>query len=203
MYFDGYLLFNTYTQYDLFSDGTLWDMEVLSASSDMSHEEYGEVHFGGNVHLGEGVNTDGAATFFSSLQGSFLVESAEENWLKSGFSPLLNLYAVRNDTQWGTTRGVLINGSLPYDGEYIRALSFTNTLIFNEISGYPCATEPQGLISIRTKEGIWLDVLFDVDGSWNLTGECDGCGIAHTSLGEMIEVCLDVSALLDWEEKPW
>jgi len=203
LYFDGYLFFNTHTDYDLFSDGSLWDMEILSASSDISHGDYGAVHYGGNAYFGEGVNADGAALFFSSVQGSFLVENADEDWLREGFSPLLNLYGIRYETPLGAARGISINGSLPYDGDYIRALSFDNVLLFDERIGFPCPLEPIGTVSIRTREGLWLDVQFDVDESWSLTGECDGCGRAHSSSGEEYDICLDVHSLISWEASPW
>ena len=38
---------------------------------------------------------------------------------------------------------------------------------------------------------------------WQLTGDCDGCGIAFYKDEELGEVCIDTSGLLAWEEQPW
>jgi hypothetical protein len=201
--FDGYLFFNTYADSDLFSDGTLWDAEIINGSTDLHHDEQGRTHFGGNVYLAEGVNADGADVFLSAIQGSFLVESSAEAWLKDGWSPLLTLYGLRKDTPLGGANALSINGSMPFDTSGVQALSFSDILISQEEFGYPCPQEPIGVLSVRSKEGIWLDITFDVGEDWTLTGICDGCGMAQTETGEEYEVCIDAQPLLDWEEQPW
>ena len=163
--FNGYLFFNAYENYDVFSDGSQWDLEVLSSSSDLSHNDAGTAHYAGNAYFGEGINPDGASVYLSILQGSFLVEPAPEEWLNDGFSSLLTLYGLRYDTPMGAGRAFSINGSIPYDGEYVRALAFSNMVVYDEIFGYPCRSEPQGSIAIRNTQGAWLDLTFDVDAS--------------------------------------
>lgn len=201
--FDGYLFFNTYEATDLFSDGTLWDAEVVNGSTTLYHSLLGKSSYSGNAYMAQGVNSDGADVFLSISQGSFLVESAMADQLQQGWSPWLTMYGIRYNTEWGSANAISLNGSLPYLGVNIAALSFTNLLVLDELFGHPCPQEPMGSLSVRTTEGVWLDVEFDVSQDWALTGICDGCGVATTQMGDTYDFCVDVSPLVDWEETPW
>ena len=200
--FDGYLFFNTYEEYDLFSDGTLWDAEVVSGSTTLYHDAAGKNHYSGNAYLAQGINAEGADVFLSIAQGSFLVESSADVHLQEGWSPWITMYAMRQETGFGFAKALVINGSIPYSGTHIGALSFSNVLSFS-IPGHPCPQEPTGILSIRSSRGVWLDVEFDVTEDWQLTGACDGCGMATTELGEAYEFCIDTEPLTLWEDAPW
>jgi hypothetical protein len=87
------------------------------------------------------------------------------------------------------------------------AVSFADATVAN----YPCAIEPAGQFSVRDSEGYWHDLVFDaatfVDGDYDWSGECDGCG-THVAGGEVSDeaACIApeaLTALLDWEVMPW
>ena len=200
--FDGYLFFNTYDDYDLFSDGTLWDAEIINGSTTMYHDSFGKSHYSGNAYIAQGVNNEGADVFLSAVQGSFLVESSDDVQLQEGWSPWMTMYAFRQDTGFGVSKVLILNGSIPLSGIHVGALSFSNMAAF-AAPGYPCPKEPTGTLSLRSSQGVWLDVAFDVTEDWQLTGECDGCGMATTEFGDAYEFCVDVAPLVLWEEVPW
>ena len=201
--FDGYLFFNTYENTDLFSDGTLWDAEIVNGSTTLYHSSLGKSNYSGNAYLAQGVNPDGADVFLSATQGSFLVEAAEEERLQEGWSPWLTMYGLRYETEFGSANAISLNGSLPYIGEHIAALSFSNMLTLDDLFGYPCPLEPTGILSVRSSGGVWIDVEFDVSQDWILNGTCDGCGVATTHQGDAYDFCVDVSPLVNWESTPW
>lgn len=201
--FDGYLFFNTYENYDLFSDGTLWDAEVVNGSTTLYHDALGKSNYSGNAYLAQGVNAQGADVFLSATQGSFLVEAASEDFLQEGWSPWLTLYGLRQDTALGSAKAFMVTGSLPYSGAHIGALSFSNMVTFNSLFGHPCPQEPTGTMSVRSSQGVWLDIEFDVTEDWQLVGECDGCGMATTQFGDTYEFCVDLEPLILWEGTPW
>lgn len=201
--FDGYLFFNAYEETDLFSDGTLWDAEVVNGSSTLHHDSLGKSNYSGNAYLAQGINPQGADVFLSVTQGSFLVEAADDVFLQEGWSPWLTLYGFRQQTPLGSGKALSISGSLPYSGEHVGALSFSNMVTFNSLFGHPCPQEPIGTMSVRSSNGVWLDVEFDVTQDWQLIGECDGCGMATTQFGDTYEFCVDLEPLILWEETPW
>ena len=201
--FDGYLFYNTYEETDLFGDGTLWDAQILSGSSSLYQSSLGKTWYGGNVYLAEGINSDGAEVFLSAIQGSFLIQDAQEDWFQEGWAPSLTMYGVRYDLPTEAANALVVQGSVPFQGEHIGALAFTDLIIYDQIFGYSCPQEPLGMLSIRSKEGIWIDVSFDVEADWSVSGVCDGCGVGTTESGDVYEICLDFAPLLDWEENPW
>ena len=74
------------------------------------------------------------------------------------------------------------------------------------IRGHPyitCDLEPIGGIRIRTSDGLWIDLAFDIDEEWQLTGLCDGCGTAFIDNQQLGQICIDMDGLFNWTDKPW
>ena len=72
----------------------------------------------------------------------------------------------------------------------------------------PCDIEPHGSIWFRTSDGVAYQI--DFDGPDATLGEavteksqCDGCGTLSFQGEEVGAICVDVSGLLNWEERPW
>jgi hypothetical protein len=207
--FNGYMFYNQYEQADIFGDGGTWDATLLNGSADIVDPSGAKAHWGGTGYYAEGVSAEGADTFFTQINGSFKDDMAQEGSLLSeGFSPSFMQYAlVRTlENQAGFSldiRGYYASGTIALPGPNIFALFLDEVSIYDEAAGFPCAEEPHGRMEIRTAEGYWLDLEFDVDENWQLTGECDGCGMLSGPDGLLGEICIDTSPMLDWGDRPW
>ncbi len=204
MTYDGYLFYNTYSEYDFFGDGGVWDVEVLSGSTQMLDAENSVIHWGGTSYLAQGVSMDGYPVFFSSITGSFMDDGASPLWLQEGRSDTVMMYGAALSTSNIPANAFMISGSMEWDATgAVTAVEFGELVAYSKWIGYPCEEEPLGALAVRDAQGRWLDVAFDVSDAWVLTGECDGCGLA-TYNGEPVgEVCIDTEPLLDWEGTPW
>jgi len=204
MSYDGYLFYNSYENFDIFADGSSWNIATISGSSDMVYPDGSYIHWGGNSYFGTGVNPDGMPIFLSLINGSFLDEQ-DSSWLQDGLSSSLMMYAVQYSTGSPNllANGVYLNGSIPLDANYVSGIEFQELAIYSELFNYPCEQEPIGGLSVRTNSSHWIDIYFDVDENWTLTGTCDGCGAAYQDNEFIGEICIDASPLLDWVEAPW
>ncbi len=201
MSYDGYLFYNTYEQYDFFGDGGAWDVELLSGSTQMIDEDGRLIHWGGSAYLADGLSVDGYPVFFSSVTGSFMDDGAVEPWLQTGQSHTLMMYGA-SFSEILPINAFLVSGRMEWTGA-VTAIEFGDTVTYASQIGYPCPAEPSGTLAIRDAHGRWADIAFDVSSDWQLTGECDGCGVASFH-GEVIgEVCVDIAPLLDWRDSPW
>ena len=207
--FRGYMFYNQYESMDLFGDGGVWNATAVAGSADVLHSDGVRIHWGGNGYHAQGVTADEADAYYSHVNGSFLDDSADpDSVLSEGFSSTFGQYAVTKtvalqDGSHATWRGYYANGTLETLGEHVSAIQFTDVGIFDALTGYPCPEEPIGTIGIRSAGGQWMDLVFDVDPNWQLTGECDGCGRLTHKGEELGQACLDGSVMLDWEERPW
>lgn len=209
MTYNGYLFYNTYSEMDFFEDGGVWDVTVVSGVTDMIYPSTeNRVHWGGDAYLAEGVSFDGYPVYFSLLNGSFWDQN-QEGWLSEGYNSNLMLYGMRFEFEELSATALYVQGSLNLDGNSfgelssISAVNFNELLTYPELIGFPCEIEPLGILSVRTKDGNWLDITFDVETDWEMSGECDGCGTAYHNGEEIGEICIDNSSLIDWEERPW
>ena len=204
LYFDGYLFFNVFSQTDLFGDGTLWDVEFLNASTDLQTDENRRIHLGGAAYRATGISTRGDPTFLSVMNGSFQDDGSQVTWLQEGQSPTLTLYGVAYDIpNLGSRPFFFVEGSLAVAGENLSAIAFDQFQVLSPEFGSACPQESMGTLSLRTRSGAWIDVLFDVEPDGTLSGECDGCGLAYSDSGEVGEICVDIGGLVDWRESPW
>jgi len=99
-----------------------------------------------------------------------------------------------------------IDGSVSTGGGRIEAVLFDDVFFHTEAYGSECASEPSGRISIRLDDDRWYDVLFDggaYPGATVFPPDCDGCGEVWSRGESLGTVCPDLSALSDWEERPW
>lgn len=203
MSYDGYLFYNTYEEYNLFGDGSIWDAELLSGATQMVDPEGRLIHWGGSAYLAEGVSVDGYPVFYSSITGSFWDDGSETDWLESGQSDTVMMYGVSLSSEGVVpSNAFMVSGSLQLSGA-ATAIEFMEFITYSTAVGYPCWKEPLGALSVRDAHGRWVEVEFDVNDNWQLEGECDGCGRALYNGEEVGELCIDTAPLLDWRETPW
>ncbi|MFT5681712.1 MAG: hypothetical protein ACI8RZ_002618 [Myxococcota bacterium] len=79
--------------------------------------------------------------------------------------------------------------------------------VLSKAEGFPCPMEPSGRISIRDSQGVWADVVFDVEleGERYTIGDgaCDGCGTLWYDGENLGPVCVDVDPPFQAEMPPW
>jgi hypothetical protein len=203
MSYDGYLFYNTYTDWDLFLDGGSWEVITLSAASDMIYPSNDSIHWGGNATIAHGTNPDGYPVFFSSIQGSFLDETSSEEWLNIGSIDSITLFGVYFDFGTSQSNGMYVNGSTSINGgSGITAIEYNELLVYS-FPGFPCDKEFIGTLALRDEQGRWIDIEFDIEEDWTMSGSCDGCGTALYNNEEIGEFCVDANLLLDWDGSPW
>ena len=136
-----------------------------------------------------------------ALLGSFLDDGAEAGtWLADGLQPSIYTYASYAETGGFSVGGYrAFQGSLGGMGEGGQIALDTDYLVVATTSlGIPCADEPAGALTVRTADGGWWTITFDMQPeTFEMTGECDGCGRVTDGAGaEVGTVCADFSALL-------
>ena len=83
------------------------------------------------------------------------------------------------------------------------AVRFVDVVAFSGHPALACDKEPAGTMRLRTDDGFWIDLVFDVNADFQSTGPCDGCGSATLNGTYIGQVCITLSNLFDWEEHPW
>ena len=127
-----------------------------------------------------------------------------QSWMSTGLEPDFTASA-----SWFSALGA---GAVGFDGGLFGLSGAMDTVVMDGVVLYDealapsCSLEPSGTISVRDVAGNWFDVVYDgpealedpVNADW-----CDGCGGAWYRGDPVGEICLDFSALLDWEVTPW
>ncbi len=201
-WFDGYAFYNYYDDYTVDGEGNLWDTEYISGAGTVREATGETFHIGGYVQRAWTVGSNGFLIVQDSLQGSFLDDYAPaDSWLGKGHQPALVHYMSVSETGGfavGGYRGW--GGSLGGLGDAGQVAMDADTLIIATTSlGVPCQDEPAGSLSVRTEDGGWWTITFDMNPDvWALEGACDGCGTVTDASGAVVgEACADFSSLLD------
>ncbi|MCP4809316.1 MAG: hypothetical protein GY884_28605 [Proteobacteria bacterium] len=150
--------------------------------------------------------SNGYRYFYSNMYGDFRWDGPEADgtWLAEDISMVSYLYA-----NVSPEAGVYVSleSSLSGMSGPVNAAVFDGVLMYDEVRGSPCPTEPGGTISLRDAAGDWYDVEFHGPTAGSSTAfppDCDGCGTAYWK-GEYIgEVCPDFGGMMDWgTSEPW
>ena len=205
--YNGYLFYTLYDGEDLFGDGNAWDAWIVTGAADVTTATGETAHFGGQAYTAHTVQADNDQVFlwYTGVGGSFYADtaSAQGTWLTDGGSAALQMYAATY-AEYGINIFSL-QGDLSLNGS-ISAMHTDALFIYTEYPGvYPCAEEPTGTLQVRTADGTWLDIAFDIDPSTLDVdaGRCDGCGTVSYQSDVIGEICIDASPLVDWKEAPW
>jgi hypothetical protein len=157
---------------------------------------------GGLAYESTSYNTE-YSTFSGIMQGTFRWDGpeAEGTWLDDGLDPDVSVFAQVMPSL--DARYLYVDGGL---GGEDWAAAYDDLEIYDAALGSVCSLEPAGVISIRTEDGTWIDVIFDGPASDDpapSSAGCDGCGEAFFRGVSMGAVCADFSAWLAWGETPW
>jgi len=211
--FDGYGFYNLYEDdMTVFGDGRAWDLVQVSGAATMRDAAGHTFHLGGDLYqgTGAGVGNDTSVSWVSGVIGSLAWdgESADDTWLDAGVTPSLFAYGISYPQgPLDAANYVMLDGTVGNMSDAATAVEFSEFSVIDELFGNPCEQEAIGAIAVRDVDGVWWDVMFDVEtndqGGWDLVGECDGCGAVFKGTELVGEACVDVSTLLDWETKPW
>lgn len=194
--FDGYLFTNQYEEHDIFGDGTLWYLDAIAGSANITFETGDKIHWGGNCYYGDGINIDGHSTALSLLEGSFMDETMDEEWLKYGQSLSLLQHALQ--TQDGSNSMLLLDGAVP-SAPPLSGVQFVDVLIEQNEWNVNCPMAISGELGLRDEYGNWYDLSFEGgDGR-----SCDGCGNVLNGTDTIGQLCIDINVLLNSGIQTW
>ncbi len=201
VWFDGYAFTAAVEGYTVDEEGNVWDTRYVSGAGTVRAASGATFHIGGYVQQSWTERDDGWQIVSEAFQGSFQADEAPpDSWLATDIQPSIGQYRAWNPTLGGTGAAYAVIagaiGGTNAQGAY--AADVDQLLLASTNIGYPCAEEPAGTMDLRTPEGVWWTVRFDVDPEdWSTEGACDGCGTVYD--GDDIEVgqvCGDFSPLL-------
>lgn len=201
-WYDGYGFYNYYEDYTVDDDGNVWDTEYISGAATVREATGETFHVGGYVQRSWTTDENNWTSIQEGLFGSFQADDAPaDSWLGRGEQPSLYAYRAFNE-DYGLAAGgyVGFQGSLGGLGDTGQVALNTELMILGTTSlGLPCQDEPGGSITVRTEDGGWWDITFDMDAErFVLTGDCDGCGTVTDAAGGVVgEACADFSPLLE------
>lgn len=207
--FSGYGFYYVYEGVDYLGDGTPFDGAVVYGLGEIDSPDGTRIEVGGSAGALVGTSSDGVTLYISSVQGSFDWDSPEaaETWMGEGLRPSLSTYAavvLAYDVHYVSLDGGL-DGLTDARGEAVPLPTATldSVVLADEVVGFGCDQEPAGTISLRSPDGAWFSVTFDVADDYSLTGVCDGCGEVSYDGAVVGEACADFSPWLDWGDSPW
>lgn len=169
------------------ADGVALDIAGVAQKLDLDHVDQ-------PIHL-----------YHSTVNGTFSAENFEfdPGWIEREVTPDLVQFITEHKELGG--RRYTVVGGVSGTGGALSAIVFDEVTVVEPAAGGSCPREPFGLISVRTGEGVWVDLLFDGPDpqTGQAEGDCDGVGRAYHR-GELLgEVTLDTRVLFDFEGAPW
>ena len=211
--YQGYSFYEHYEDAPLFGEDSAMSGPVLNTQSTITLADGTRFDMGGSTHVLEGPLSDEMYAWSTAVTGSFGWANGadDDTWMSGTVKPTIETAAYLWDYgEHGQFRGVVTTAGLTgldaeWDTVYLSELTS-----MDDLGGYwPCPEEAAGRISVRSTDGHWFDVVYDVeqeepDGPWRSPpGTCDGCGQVYAS-GELVgAACNDFSVLRDWEDQPW
>ncbi len=136
-------------------------------------------------------NLDGSGGgFFAAVGGTWGWSGPDPDWLAGGLNHGWTLAGTRSAA--GTV--VTAEGGLSRLPGELDAFSFEGVVFDTDT----CPAEPAGVLNLRHGPALrWYRVRFDPQ------AVCDGCGSLDMDGQDLGEVCVDMSAWVDWARHPW
>lgn len=150
-------------------------------------------------------NAQPARLYQSVLRGTFSWDGpeAEGTWLEQDLAPDLQLTVFHRTDLDGAM--YQLNGGVSGTGG-ASAYVFDQVTVIEGSLGGSCPREAHGVVSVRTENGTWIDLIFDGPDPQSFQGDpeaCDGLGRAYYR-GELLgEVEVDFTRLSFTGEAPW
>jgi len=210
--FEGYSFYEEYVDSPLFGDGSNMFGTSLNTQSTVVLDDGSRFDMGGSAVVYEGtINNEEIYAWFTSVNGTFGWSDIEmdESWMGGPIRPniqnLAYLWTFEDGSTYRAVNSTAGFGGL--DAEW-DTVFLSEVFSADSLGGYwPCTDEPSGTISVRSPQGDWFQVVYDVeqDGdAWTIVpGACDGCGTVFASGEAVGEACNDFDSLRDWEDQPW
>jgi len=199
-WFDGYGFYNYYEDYIVDEEGKVWDTEYISGAATVRESTGDTFHIGGYVQRSWTADADGWTIVSENLRGSFLADRAPSGtWIGDGATPSIGTYRAYNADAPSLGGYFVAQGSLGGLGANGDVALFTdNFVIGSEDLGLPCEDEGGGSLTVRTPDGGWWTVSYDLDlETYRMNGDCDGCGVVTDAAGQVVgEACAEFSPLL-------
>lgn len=201
-WFDGYGFYYPYSQVAFDSSSARYDGHSLYGVATVRTAEGERLNLGGGLQTWTGYDPDyDGYTWISQVQGGFSWTDGQ-GWLAEGLSPDIYLYAVEYP-QW-QARGAYVHGAVGGLSGEVTAAWFEEAFLYNVALGSVCEREPSGAIELRDAEGDWWRVEFDTPAKGEMSpADCDGCGTVRRGGQVVGEACVDFSAWIEWEGRPW
>lgn len=142
----------------------------------------------------------------SVVRGTFAAAGLGEldaTWLGTELRPDLTMFVYEHLEVGG--RFLNVDGGLSGLGGGLGAVVFDRFQHVETALGGACEREPSGTVSVRTAEGVWVDVVFDGfdPDNWGRPVACDGVASAYIRGEPIGEIAVDGRALLAFEGAPW
>ncbi|MCB9759753.1 MAG: hypothetical protein H6739_07910 [Alphaproteobacteria bacterium] len=140
--------------------------------------------------------------YFLGVFRSAFPEHAD-TWLAEDLSVAVTAESWAHPEQGRWLR--LDGGASPIEGDRA-TLTARDLLLYSPETGTTCATEPAGELVYRTHDGEAYTLRFDGPASPEdavSADLCDGCGTVWFEGAALGEACVDLTALTDWETRPW
>lgn len=203
--FSGYGFYYDYADYPL---GEMWfgELRTLNGAARVDTAGGNALDIAGSAQLiVADHNTQPARLYRSELRGTFTWDgpSAAGTWLEQDLAPDLALQ-VYERTDLGGAMMSIDGGLSGTDGA--SAYVFDQVTVIEGSLGGPCPEEAFGVISVRTQDGAWVDVIFDGPDPETFEAdpaECDGKGKAYYRGEELGSVSVDFTKLGYLGEGPW
>lgn len=176
-------------------DGQVYEEYGAFLQSDcrMRSPQGEEMSFAGYGELMDWTDADRTRWFSSWLMGEYAWESAtgDGTWLTEAWSlsVIVETGSEVDGVRWMRIDGGASGVDAPLGTITAQALELR--------SDAACTREPTGALSVRTDEGDVYVATFGADEA------CDACGEVRFGDVPLGDVCLDFSAMIDWDGRPW
>jgi len=212
--FDGYVFAEVYENAEVLGPGSAMSGFSINGQAILTDGDGSRLDLSGYTYDAAGtINSGDTPAWMTAVYGAFSWndEVVAETWLGGPLQPTLDATAFQYtlDGDGNTAQIVNLTGGLGgLDASWSTAY-LEGIYMVNEVPGFwECGLEPTGIISARSSDHHWYQLVFDVEeqesGVFTTPpGLCDGCGTVYRAGVEVGEACVDVSPLIDWEDQPW
>jgi len=159
------------------------------------------------ISLNEKISPSGTRNSYARLAGSVSVPDVD-GWPGENLSLAL-IQDWYTESDGITPMAVALRGGAGMlQDPSLAAYSFLDLSLWTEAGGGPCSIEPAGAVELHTQGGGRYLIVFDgvdptVESSWTEAEQCDGMAEIFYFGESLGEHELDLSPLMDWEERPW
>ena len=183
-----------------FDEGLPWQQRGIYLVGEVTNAEGDALVGTGTINHYRQETDSYSMTYQAIAEGTTLTgDWATGHWESGVGSPELGRSSVYY--HWEDATAVALFGRIALDGDTVDMLAIEDFVFIDDAVswGSHCDLEPSGTLSIRTIDGVWLDMSFE-GSSWSDKADlaqCDGCAEAWANGQAIGELCFDFAPLLD------